>query len=195
MTLDHWLVARLAKDLQALIGGARMDALAASESSIIFFCYRRGKRLALHVSVDSSAPLVAAYELAEAAKENGTLGWAGGVAALVRGATIDAVHAVPNDRILMFDLSSRSAFGVPARSRIVAELQPRKANALILREAASHAWLVVAAAKQFAGQGGSRAVRTGQPYLPPPPRRARVVCLRRNSLHGRGRSAVRAALH
>jgi len=119
MTLDLWLVARLAKDLDAYVSGARIQSLQASGSEVIFFCYRRGTHIALHVSVDSNAPLVAAYECSEPQKESGTAGWVSSVAALLRGATIDTIHAVPNDRVLFVDVSSRSAFGVPSRSRIV----------------------------------------------------------------------------
>jgi predicted ribosome quality control (RQC) complex YloA/Tae2 family protein len=172
MTLDHFLVARLARELSRLLPGSRIDGFTASTCGAIFYCYRRGKRYALHILADSGAPLVAAYPLAVTAKENGPLGWASGVVALVRGATIDAVHAVPDDRVLYIDISSRSAFGVPSRSRVIAELQPRKANALVLRETSPDVWLIVAAAKQFAAAPGARTVRTGERYEAPPPRRA-----------------------
>ena len=170
MTLDLWLVARLAKDLDAFVSGARIQSLKASGSEVIFYCYRRGTHIAVHVSVDSNAPLVAAYECSEPQKESGTTGWVTSVAALLRGATIDAIHAVPNDRVLFVDVSSRSAFGVPSRSRIVIELQPRKANALILREGDEGHWLIVAAAKQFEGGEDARGVRTGVSYELPPVR-------------------------
>jgi len=171
MTLDFWLVARLAKDLDAYVSGARIQSLTASGSEVIFFCYRRGTHMALHVRVDSNAPLVAAYECTEPQKESGTGGWVSSVAALLRGATIDAIHAVPNDRVLFVDVSSRSAFGVPSRSRIVIELQPRKANALVLREGDDGQWVIVAAAKQFEGGDETRGVRTGGSYELPPVRR------------------------
>ena len=171
MTLDFWLVARLAKDLDAYVSGARIQSLTASGSEVIFFCYRRGTHVALHVRVDSNAPLVAAYECTEPQKESGTGGWVSSVAALLRGATIDAIHAVPNDRVLFVDVSSRSAFGVPSRSRIVIELQPRKANALVLREGDDGQWVIVAAAKQFEGGDDTRYVRIGGSYELPPVRR------------------------
>jgi predicted ribosome quality control (RQC) complex YloA/Tae2 family protein len=173
MTLDFWLVARLAKDIHTLMAGSRIQSLAATDSGIIFHCYRRGAHLALHISVDSSVPLAGAYALDDGAKENGTEGWMRGVAALLRGATIDAVHAVPNDRVLYIDVSSRSPFGVPSSSRIVAELQPRKANALVLRRKDGD-WVIVAAAKQFDGADDARSVKIGAPYVPPPQRRARL---------------------
>ncbi|HEV2037716.1 MAG TPA: NFACT RNA binding domain-containing protein, partial [Candidatus Eremiobacteraceae bacterium] len=174
MTLDFWLVARLAKELDAALRGARIQSLTATAAGIVFSCYRRGMHLALLVSVDSSAPLVAAHEIEDSRKENGTEGWAAGVAALLRGATVDAVHAVPNDRVLYVDVSSRSAFGLPSRSRIVIELQPRKANALVLRPSDDAGWIIVAAAKQFSGSGDARSLRTGAAYEPPPARRPQL---------------------
>ncbi|MBV8669612.1 MAG: NFACT family protein, partial [Candidatus Eremiobacteraeota bacterium] len=172
MNLDHFVVDRLARDLQGVLAGSRIDGFTASNTGIIFFCYRRGKRYALHILVDSGSPTACAYELGEARKENGPLGWASGVVTLLRGATIDAIHAVPDDRVLYVDVSSRSTFGVPSRSRIVAELQPRKANALVLRETSANVFLIVAAAKQFAAAAGVRNIRTGERYEAPPPRRS-----------------------
>jgi predicted ribosome quality control (RQC) complex YloA/Tae2 family protein len=174
LTLDSWLVARLGKDLDAFVRGARIQGMRAHANGFALFCYRRGTHIALTVSVDSNAPMAAAYECAEPQKEIGTDGWLASVAALLRGAAIDAVHAVPNDRVLYVDVSSRSAFGVPSRSRLVIELQPRKANALVLRIAADDAWIVVAAAKQFEGADASRNIKIGGLYEPPPPRHARV---------------------
>ncbi|MDQ6767742.1 MAG: NFACT RNA binding domain-containing protein [Candidatus Eremiobacteraeota bacterium] len=174
MTLDFWLVARLAKELDAALRGARIQSLAATAAGIVFSCYRRGMHLALMVSVDSSAPLVAAHEIEDPRKENGTEGWAAGVAALLRGATVDSVHAVPNDRVLYVDVSSRSPFGLPSRSRIVIELQPRKANALVLRPTDDAGWIIVAAAKQFSGSGDARSLRTGAAYKPPPAHRPQL---------------------
>lgn len=171
MTLDFWLVARLAQDLNAYLNGVRIQSISVSGSDLIFYCYRRGTHVALHVSVDSNEPLVAAYECDEPQKESGTAGWVTSVSALLRGATIDAIHAVPNDRVLFVDVSSRSAFGVPSRSRIAIELQPRKANALVLREGDDGRWVIVAAAKQFEGASDARRVTTGATYEVPPVRR------------------------
>jgi len=166
MTLDHFGVARLARDLRGLLAGSRIDGFTASNAGIIFFCYRRGKRYALQILVDSGSPLAAAYDRSEPLKENGPLGWASGVVALLRGATIDAVDAVPDDRVLYIDVSSRSAFGVPSLSRIVAELQPRKANALVLRETSPQVWLIVATCAQASAtshrrRGGRRSIARG----------------------------------
>ena len=174
MTLDFWLVARLAWELRGLLARARVQSLAATESGIILYCYRRGEHLALHASVDSNAPLVAVRPGPAPPKENGTKGWTGAVAALLRGATIDDVQAVPNDRVLCVSLSSRSAFGVPSPSRIIFELQPRKANAFVLRGDDANGWTIVAAAKQFAASAKAREVRIGLPYELPPPKNSHL---------------------
>ncbi len=194
LTLDSWLVARLAKDLDGFLRGARIQAMQSQANGFVFYCYRQGRHVALHVSVDSNAPLACAYERAEPQKEIGTDGWLASVAALLRGAAIDEVQAVPADRVLYVDISSRSAFGVPSVSRLVVELQPRKANALVLRRAADDIWVIVAAAKQFLGSDDARTVKIGEPYEPPPARRARVdraqfILVAREIADDRGRLA------
>ncbi len=174
MTLDSWLVERLARELHAALAEARIQEMRAGAQHLSLTCYRRRSILVLHASLDPSAPLVALLER-EPGKENGAGGWAGGVAPLLRGSVITAVHAVPNDRILNVDTLSRSAFGVPAMHRVTIELEPRKANAFVLRPFdGAESWSVLAAAKQFSGDDGGRSVLVGDPYEPPPPRRARL---------------------
>ncbi len=174
LTLDSWLVARLARDLDATLRGARVQGIQTTSNALFLYCYRRGEDVVLHANVDSNAPLVAAYPLRAPQKESGSTGWAGTAAGVVRNASIDAVHAVPNDRILFVDLRSRSAFGVPSTSRLVIELQPRKANALFLRPIDDRSFVIVAAAKQFARTDGGRSVAVGTAYVMPPARRPQI---------------------
>lgn len=174
MTLDHWLVARLARDLDARLRGSRIEAIAYVPQGVLFFCYRRGTFWALHAVLDSNAPLACAYECDRPEKHKLAGGWLGDVQGILRGARIDGVSFVPHDRVLLVDASSRSAFGVPSRSRIVLELQPRKANALVLRISSEDgSWVTVAAQKQFAA-GQKRGVTVGRPYEQPPARRAKL---------------------
>ncbi len=171
MTLDSWLVARLARELDVMLRGARIQSVQTLPHGVIFLCYRRGIHIALHARLDSSDPMVGAYECARPEKESGPTGWLGDVAALLRGASIETVTVVPHDRVMILEVSSRSAFGVPSRSRLVFEIQPRKANAFVLR--ATHeakSWVIVAAQKQFA-QSEVRRIAVGSPYEPPPARR------------------------
>lgn len=188
MTFDSWLIARLARELEALLRGARVQALQSSDTGFTLSCYRRGQTLALHVLLDQSAPLAAVAENAAAPKEKGAGGWAASVAALLRGCTVDAIQAVPNDRVILVDLSSRSAFGLPSTTRLVLELQPRKANILVLRAGNDATWVTVAAAKQFHAPAlslnarsrdgvetaSARDVAVGAPYVLPPPRKPAI---------------------
>ncbi len=168
------MVGRLALELQALLSGARITELRGGALSLTVALYRRQRQPVLYASFDPQAPLAAVLESAGPANESGPGSWAGGVAPLLRGSVVDAVHAVPNDRILNIDVSSRSAFGVPARHRIVLELEPRKANALVLRPMDHDRWTILAAAKEFEGSDGSRAIEVGEMYAPPPARRAKL---------------------
>ena len=170
MKLDSWLVARLADELDRSLRGARIQSVTALPNALLFFCYRRGEQIVLHARLDPSAPLLAAYASA-APKDPGSAGWLGDVAGLLRGCVIDGIAPIPLDRVIVADVSSRSAFGVPSPTRVVFELQPRKANALVLRQARGEdAWVIVAAQKRFA-EGAHRRVAIASPYEPPPARR------------------------
>jgi|GEM_PF-460257 len=169
MILDSWLVARLARELHELLANARIQSLSSDRFGFSATCYRSGGSVTLRALLDPNGPILAATQSEDVRNENVAGGWAGGVAPLLRGSIIDAVRAVRSDRILNVDVSSRSAFGVPARHRLTFELEPRKANALVLRPAASgERFTVLAALKQFAGDGESRSVRVGADYEAPP---------------------------
>src|SRR5579872_3000657 len=99
MKLDSWLVARLAKELDEALRGARIQSIEAQPQAVVFFCYRRGDELALHARLDSSSPLLATYGCARP-KDAHVAGWLGDVAALLRGATFQSVTAIPQDRVI-----------------------------------------------------------------------------------------------
>jgi predicted ribosome quality control (RQC) complex YloA/Tae2 family protein len=174
MTLDVWLVGRLALELDERLRGARVQSMRSEPLGLVVACHRRGGPVALVASLAPESPMLAAIEGDAEEHESGPGGWAGAVAALLRNATIEAVHAVPDDRIINVDLSSRSAFGVPSRHRLVFELEPRKANALVLRPIDDDGgFSVLAVAKAIAGAEGARDIAVGKPYEPPPSRAPR----------------------
>ncbi|HEY5094349.1 MAG TPA: NFACT family protein [Candidatus Eremiobacteraceae bacterium] len=170
MTLDVWLVGRLALELDERLRGARVQSLRSEPLGLAMACHRRGTQVALIASLAPEGPLLAAVEGDAEEYESGPAGWTGAVAALLRNATVEAVHAVPHDRIINVDLTSRSAFGVPSRHRLVFELEPRKANALVLRPIDGGGFTVLAVAKTIEGAEGARDVAAGKPYEPPPAR-------------------------
>ncbi len=178
--LDSWLVARLAGEAESLLRGARIEAVAATETGLTLHCYRRGGRQDVRVSLDQDSPLLAVLPGDARPKQEAAAGWIASAASLLRGSIIDGFEAVPNDRVMFVAVSSRSAFGVPALTRIVLELQPRKANAAVLRDSVAHEWVVVAAAKQFdapvreGADSAARSLRVGHAYELPPARRARL---------------------
>lgn len=173
MTLDVWLVARLALELDERLRGARVQSIRSEPLGLVMACHRRGGPVALIASLAPEGPLLAAVAGDPQEHESGSAGWTGAVAALLRNATIEAVHAVPDDRIINVDVSSRSAFGVPSQHRLVFELEPRKANALVLRPS-GEGYTVLALARTVVGAEGARDVAAGKPYEPPP-QRARFV--------------------
>lgn len=170
MTLDVWLVGRLALELDERLRGARVQSIRSEQLGLVVACHRRGGPIALVASLSPEGPMLAAVGGDAEEHESGPGGWAGAVAALLRNATIEAVHAVPDDRIINVDLGSRSAFGVPSQHRLVFELEPRKANALVLRPIEGGDYTVLALAKTIAGADGTRDVAAGKPYEPPPTR-------------------------
>jgi predicted ribosome quality control (RQC) complex YloA/Tae2 family protein len=175
MTLDVWLVARLALELDDRLRGARVQALRGAADGLALNLHRRGGAITLVASLHSDSPMLAVVERTLEEYESGVGGWAAGVAALLRNATIEAVRAVPHDRIINVELVSRSAFGVPAQHRMVFELEPRKANALILRPIGGDQYQILATAKTVEGaREGARDVIAGRPYTPPPPRRKAI---------------------
>lgn len=170
MTLDVWLVGRLALELDERLRGARIQSFRSEPLGLAVACHRRDGPVALIASLAPEGPLLAAIAGDAEEYESGPGGWAGAVAALLRNASIEAVHAVPHDRIINVDLSSRSAFGVPSRHRLVFELEPRKANALVLRPIDDGEYTVLAVAKTIDGAEGARDVAAGKAYEPPPKR-------------------------
>jgi predicted ribosome quality control (RQC) complex YloA/Tae2 family protein len=80
------------------------------------------------------------------------------------GLRIDRVQSRQGDRLIAFDCSARSRFGVANGYRLVAELVPRYGNLILLKDRT-----VVSAAREFhAGGRTLRTVAAGEEYEPPP---------------------------
>ena len=173
MTLDVWMAARLADELHEMLAGSRVQALLCAPGQLDLSCRRRGGTIVLSAALDSQAPLCAALPADGAADDRSSGGWAGSVAPLLRGSIVESVHAAPNDRIIFVDLRSRSAFGVPARHRVVLELEPMKPNALIVRPLEDRSWQILAAHRVVEGKGDARSIVLGEGYEMPPPRTRR----------------------
>jgi len=171
LTLDVWLVARLALEIREGLAGARIQNFAGDSAGLRMSCYRRGGAVTLHATFDSDGPLLGLHGDGASGNENVAGGWAGGVAPLLRGCSVESVQAVPDDRIIFCDVVSRSAFGVPARHRLAFEMEPNKANILVLRPGDADQWRILAAAKEIEGEGEARDILVGGIYALPPPRR------------------------
>ena len=156
-----------------MLAGARVNVLRTGERTLTLVGRRRGSDIALRALLDPDRPLVAATAAAQT-DESGPGSWAAGVAALVRGSVVDAVGAVPHDRILNVDLRSRSAFGVPALHRLVLELEPRKVNALVLRRTSEDDGTVLAMARPLSATASGRAVAVGDRYVLPKIQETRI---------------------
>ena len=197
MTLDVWLVARLCAELQETIVGARIQGVAVDAGGLRLTCYRRGGLATLRATSGGDGPLLAFHPETAPANESAAAGWAGGVAPLLRGSTVESVQAVADDRVVFLDVVSRSPFGVPARHRVAYELEPNKANVLVLRPGDAGHWQILAAAKEIRGGEGARSIVVGETYTPPPPRRPRLdrsafVAVVRDAPGERDRVLVRA---
>ncbi|MBC5798535.1 MAG: DUF814 domain-containing protein [Candidatus Eremiobacteraeota bacterium] len=80
------------------------------------------------------------------------------------GLRIESVRARRGDRLIAFECSARSRFGVRSAYRLVAELVPRFGNIVLLKDDT-----IVAAAKEFThAENARRATVVGERYEPPP---------------------------
>jgi predicted ribosome quality control (RQC) complex YloA/Tae2 family protein len=158
MLTDWLIIRRLAAELDELLGGARVSAAGALPGGR--FALRTAAGLVAFdvfgpmpvATIEGEAPLVLQPGFPRAASE------------ALAGLRIDRVAARRGDRLLAFDCSARSRFGVEAGYRLVAELVPRYGNLVLLKGGT-----VVSSAKSFrAGGATRRTVTAGRAYEPPP---------------------------
>lgn len=156
---DWMIVRRVAVEIDVALKGKRI---------------RNGGRLSdgrfgLHVGdtllvIDAfgATPLVTLE--AHAALMAAEAGWPRAVADALVGLRVESVRARRGDRLIAFECSARSRFGVRSTYRLVAELVPRFGNLVLLKDDT-----VVAAAKEFTrAENARRATVVGERYEPPP---------------------------
>ena len=167
MLTDWLIVRRVAAELDRTLRGKRIRAAGRRLGG--GFGLRAGGSL---VAIDAFGP-TPIVTLEPDADVIADAGWVRAFADALAGLRIDAVRSRRGDRLIAFDASAQSRFGVRSGFRLVAELVPRFGNVVLLRDDT-----VVAAAKEFSGEGGARTTRTGDAYeLPPLPSFARAESL------------------
>jgi predicted ribosome quality control (RQC) complex YloA/Tae2 family protein len=169
MQTDWVLIARLARELEERLRGARVDdAGLLPDGRLALVLRRRAARTLLAVDLFSSPPMLTL--------EEGELGvgaeppFVRTLARALRAMSLNAVTARRGDRLLRLVFTSRSRFGVGDRLELFFELVPRFGNAVLVKDET-----IVAAYREFSpAENASRAVQAGNAYelppLPPNPR-------------------------
>jgi len=190
MLTDWLIVRRLGAELSATLRGTRIRAAGTLPDGRFGLEIDRGLVV---FDVFGETPLVT---LEGPAPLSHGPGWPRAASDSLEGLRVSGVRARPGDRLLAFDCSAQSRFGVASGYRLVAELVPRFGNLVLLKGET-----VVSAARSFEAGGKTvRTVKAGEPYEPPPlPERAqeRIPRLVAASLAievERGGAAVRSSL-
>ncbi len=169
MQTDWVLIARLARELDERLRGARVeDAGLLPDGRLALLVRQRAARTLLAVDLFSSPPMLTL--------EDGELGvgaeppFVRTLARSLRAMTLAQVSARRGDRLLRLSFASRSRFGVGERLELFIELVPRFGNAVLVKDET-----VIAAYREFSpAENASRAVQAGSAYelppLPPNPR-------------------------
>jgi predicted ribosome quality control (RQC) complex YloA/Tae2 family protein len=159
MRTDWLIVRRLAAELDAALHGARIRTVGTLVDGRFGLETDRGLVL---IDVFGETPLITLEERPAPLSQGP--GWPRAASDALKGLRIARVRARPGDRLLAFDCSARSRFGVASGYRLVAELVPRYGNLVLLKGET-----VVSAAKSFESGGKTvRTIKAGQAYEPPP---------------------------
>lgn len=167
MLTDWVLIARLARELQARLAGARVTDAGLLADGRIGIVTRRGGRVeVMAIDLFSSPPMVTLETT-----ELGIIEEPGFVRALarsLRGMTLTGVRARRFDRLVRLQFAARSRFGVGDEMDLYLELVPRFGNAVLVKNER-----IIAAAKEFTlAENPRRAIAAGAAYaLPPLPER------------------------
>ena len=163
MRTDAILIARLAHEIQAEFGGARVrDVGQLEDGRVALALWKKGRTQLLSVDLFAPTPLITveAGELPIAVEP----GFVRALGAALRGKTLSAARSIEGERIVELEFAAQSRFGVPESYLLIFELVPRFGNAIVAKGGN-----VVAALKEFRHSGkAGRSVRPGIPYEPPP---------------------------
>ena len=171
MQTDWVLIARLARELEERLRGARVDdAGLLADGRIGLVLRRRAIRTLLAIDLFSSPPILTL--------EDGELGvgveppFVRTLAKSLRGMILADVSSRRSDRLLRLGFTARSRFGVGDRFELFFELVPRFGNAVLVKEQ-----IVVAAYREFSpAENATRSVQAGSAYeLPPLPANPRTL--------------------
>lgn len=158
MRTDWLLLQRLAEELDRALRGARIRSVGRTPDGRLGLGVTAGT-----VAIDAfgPTPLVTIAGELPLARE---AGWVRTMADALEGLRIDCVRSRRSDRLIAFECSARSRFGVESGYRLVAELVPRFGNVLLLKDDT-----IVSAAKTFSrAENARRAIVVGEGYEPPP---------------------------
>lgn len=158
MQTDWLIVRRLAAEIARAVRGRRIRevGLARDERFII-----RLDGFSIAVDAFGPSPVVT---LEAVPIVDGTRWWVKTAAKSLVGLRVDDVRARRGDRLVAFECSAQSRFGVKAGYRLVVELVPRFGNVVLLKDDT-----IVTAAREFARDPRLvRATVVGDPYEAPP---------------------------
>jgi len=155
---DWMIVRRLAVEIDVALKGKRIRAGGRLNDG------RFGLQLGdTFVTIDAfgTTPLVMLEAHAALTSE---AGWSRAMLDALVGLRVESVRARRGDRLIAFECSAQSRFGVRSAYRLVAELVPRFGNIVLLKDDT-----IVAAAKEFGRAANTkRTTVVGEPYQPPP---------------------------
>src|SRR5271156_1777101 len=158
MLTDWLIVRRLAAELDRALRGVRVRAAGRIAGGRFAL---RTRAECVVVDAFGETPLVTLEGPLSVERE---AGWMRTMADALEGLRIERVRARHGDRLIAFDCSTRSRFGVESGYRFVVELVPRFGNVLLLKDDT-----IVSAAKEFTrAENRRRATIVGEPYEPPP---------------------------
>jgi predicted ribosome quality control (RQC) complex YloA/Tae2 family protein len=155
---DWLIVRRLAAEIAQAVRGRRIRdvGLARDDRFIV-----RTDGATIAIDALGPAPIVSLEAVAIADKSRW---WVRSASKALEGLRVDDVRGRRGDRLIAFDCSAQSRFGVKAGYRLVVELVPRFGNVVLLKDDT-----IVTAAREFPRDRGSvRATVIGDPYEAPP---------------------------